>query len=472
MNPCRAPVSIFLNGKKQEKDLSDAALLWLKLQDEILLRYEDEEFQHVTIYEVVHQLLFSTNIADSSLNMGARATFLSWLQLIEAWSGASITDLPSVQLVGYFDFTAFTSFHRGLESKVSDVCVGVPLPPPPSDCTSVASSLSSVEGAEWPDYWREDYRTSSSHLDSSLSAVAMASLLPPTVLVRSQGGSLFGDFPGEHALPRDGMHCLVRALCAEERLQELVQTESAVLRVVLPAAGPVRVECSQRALQARCVCVTAPLAPLRRIAFSPPLPAHQRAAMDRIQGSTYKKVQLEWTEPFWPADDPFMVLVDQTATDPLAAFLAHRRSSIAPAAVDLGPSLLLDNFLNLRGIPVLEAICPGEQGRRLFGLPDRQVQAAVMSLLRRHFPQAPDPCGLLVTRWEEDPWSGCAYSFHSAATRHDDAAAAAASVGDRLFFAGEHTDPLMYGSLNAAYSSGLRAAGEILSKALPWRSEE
>ena len=31
-----------------------------------------------------------------------------------------------------------------------------------------------------------------------------------------------------------------------------------------------------------------------------------------------------------------------------------------------------------------------------------------------------------------------------------------------LFFAGEHTDPVYYGSLHAAYNSGIRVGNELL----------
>jgi len=34
-------------------------------------------------------------------------------------------------------------------------------------------------------------------------------------------------------------------------------------------------------------------------------------------------------------------------------------------------------------------------------------------------------------------------------------------VNGTLFFAGEHTDPLYYGSLHAAYNSGVRVLGEM-----------
>lgn len=32
-----------------------------------------------------------------------------------------------------------------------------------------------------------------------------------------------------------------------------------------------------------------------------------------------------------------------------------------------------------------------------------------------------------------------------------------------LFFAGEHTDPVYYGSLHAAYNSGIRVGNELLT---------
>lgn len=35
------------------------------------------------------------------------------------------------------------------------------------------------------------------------------------------------------------------------------------------------------------------------------------------------------------------------------------------------------------------------------------------------------------------------------------------AVGDRLFFAGEATNSADYGTVHAAYTSGIRAAGEV-----------
>jgi hypothetical protein len=35
------------------------------------------------------------------------------------------------------------------------------------------------------------------------------------------------------------------------------------------------------------------------------------------------------------------------------------------------------------------------------------------------------------------------------------------NIGGKIFFAGEHTDPIYYGSLHAAYNSGLRVLNEL-----------
>jgi hypothetical protein len=42
-----------------------------------------------------------------------------------------------------------------------------------------------------------------------------------------------------------------------------------------------------------------------------------------------------------------------------------------------------------------------------------------------------------------------------------DIAAVCEPIIGTLFFAGEHTDPLYYGSLHAAYNSGVRVSNEM-----------
>ena len=50
-----------------------------------------------------------------------------------------------------------------------------------------------------------------------------------------------------------------------------------------------------------------------------------------------------------------------------------------------------------------------------------------------------------------------AYSYQC-----DDCDVVSAPIDGRLFFAGEHTDPVYYGSLHAAYNSGCRVLKEML----------
>lgn len=35
------------------------------------------------------------------------------------------------------------------------------------------------------------------------------------------------------------------------------------------------------------------------------------------------------------------------------------------------------------------------------------------------------------------------------------------NINNTIFFAGEHTDPIYYGSLHAAYNSGIRVINEL-----------
>jgi hypothetical protein len=44
-----------------------------------------------------------------------------------------------------------------------------------------------------------------------------------------------------------------------------------------------------------------------------------------------------------------------------------------------------------------------------------------------------------------------------------DVTAFSKSIGKSIFFAGEHTDPLYYGSLHAAHNSGKRVLRELLN---------
>jgi len=54
-----------------------------------------------------------------------------------------------------------------------------------------------------------------------------------------------------------------------------------------------------------------------------------------------------------------------------------------------------------------------------------------------------------------------AYSYHDSNITDDDIRIVYQNIVNTIFFAGEHTDPIYYGSLHAAYNSGLRVLNEM-----------
>lgn len=68
----------------------------------------------------------------------------------------------------------------------------------------------------------------------------------------------------------------------------------------------------------------------------------------------------------------------------------------------------------------------------------------------------------LRTNWSQDPYSYGAYSYVARGARQKDRDDLAATVSDRLFFAGEATHPSYNSTVHAAYESGVRTADAVL----------
>lgn len=85
-----------------------------------------------------------------------------------------------------------------------------------------------------------------------------------------------------------------------------------------------------------------------------------------------------------------------------------------------------------------------------------------MARLRDMFGEdIPQPSGYQLTRWGQDPFARGAYSFNklgSTPAMRDDLAA---SLDDRLFFAGEATSRQYFATVHGAYLSGLAAATQL-----------
>jgi monoamine oxidase len=73
----------------------------------------------------------------------------------------------------------------------------------------------------------------------------------------------------------------------------------------------------------------------------------------------------------------------------------------------------------------------------------------------------------VATAWASDPYARGSYS-HCRPGRYGARAVLAHPVGERIVFAGEHTEQSAYGTLHGAHLSGIRAAAEarrLLGKA-------
>ncbi|XBQ17672.1 MAG: FAD-dependent oxidoreductase [Oceanicaulis sp.] len=69
--------------------------------------------------------------------------------------------------------------------------------------------------------------------------------------------------------------------------------------------------------------------------------------------------------------------------------------------------------------------------------------------------------GARITRWAQDRFARGSYSFLSVRARPEDRLALAAPISDRVFFAGEATEPDKPSTVHGALMSGTRAAREI-----------
>jgi monoamine oxidase len=82
-------------------------------------------------------------------------------------------------------------------------------------------------------------------------------------------------------------------------------------------------------------------------------------------------------------------------------------------------------------------------------------------LPRRPSTAVPDPTGVLITRWAQDPFAFGSYSYLAVGSSNRDRERLAEPVGGRLFFAGEATSTDYAATVHGAYLSGQRAAGTV-----------
>lgn len=215
-----------------------------------------------------------------------------------------------------------------------------------------------------------------------------------------------------------------------------------IVKVVRYGSDGVEVETSQGNYVADKAVAAFPLGVLKQasVKFEPPLPESKQSSIERLGMGVLNKVYLKFPEAFWDEDVETISYVGER----------------------LGEWCDWLNFLPFTGEPVLMAFHGGEKGFALEELSDDEIAAGAMQTLRVMFgDDIPEPEGVLITRWGQDPFSFGAYSHIPPFATGEDYDTLAEPVDGVLFFAGEATSREYPSTVHGAYLSGVRAAEEM-----------
>jgi polyamine oxidase len=248
------------------------------------------------------------------------------------------------------------------------------------------------------------------------------------------------DYPGPYELYTSGADGIVDHLASAPDPLD-VRLEEGVTAIAYGAEG-VTVTTWNGTFEADRVVVTVPLAVLKAgsIAFEPALEQDRQEAIDRLGVGMLAKVFLEFPTAFWP-DRDFFVLLDE---------------------VDAG-NWEVTNLAVGGGPPILSMLASGSHGYHIEQLAPEDAVAEALASVRTVWPEAPDPVATLVTNQDQDEFQLGSYLFVPTGASLDDIDTVARPIGDRVFFAGEHTNRVRFGWAHGAYETGLWVADAILA---------
>jgi polyamine oxidase len=259
-------------------------------------------------------------------------------------------------------------------------------------------------------------------------------------------------FPTEgldrNAQPRGGFRPLLDD--ATQRLD--IRHGAAVERIGWNVSGVTAVLQGGEQIVADRAVITVPIGLLRAglPALDPLPPEPQRLALGRLGygAGILGKIYLRFPRRFWPEQPKWFGRLPD-APDRRGTFntwVSHEAET---------------------GLPILLSFSNGATAIHFDrDAPDAEVTAAAMKSLRAMFgDDIPEPEAMVFPRWLSDPWSRGGYSYPGVGSDPDDGRAYARPLGRRVFFAGEATEPVEYGTVHAALWSGEQAAEAIFRAA-------
>ena len=192
-----------------------------------------------------------------------------------------------------------------------------------------------------------------------------------------------------------------------------------------------------------CIC-TLPIGVLQHgdIDFDPPLPNAFQNAINAIGLGHVNKVALQFPETFW---DNNLQYVGYTAPQKGQYPYIMNVNTFAPHS------------------NMLMTFALGDYGLTAEAHNDSQITQEIMAMLYNIYgDEINKPDALLVSRWTQDPYSRCSYSFAQVGTKPSHFSQFEEAIAERLLFAGEHTSVDYRGTVHGAYLSGQRAANAII----------
>lgn len=191
------------------------------------------------------------------------------------------------------------------------------------------------------------------------------------------------------------------------------------------------------------VIVTVPLGVLKanKIQFVPSLPTSKQNAIQKIGMNCVNKFLLTWSTEFW--DDTQYISYTPTTKDKFNYFVNVKK---------FHPT-----------VNALMTFAYADYARQTELMTDAQITNEIMAHLKDIYGNSiPNPTNLLRTKWQSNENSYGAYSYTAIGTEMQHFEDLAATINDKLFFAGEHTEVDYFSTAHGAYLSGIREADKII----------
>lgn len=210
------------------------------------------------------------------------------------------------------------------------------------------------------------------------------------------------------------------------------------------SAEKAKVTTQSQTYEADYVIVTVPLGVLKKgvVSFNPVLPTSKQNAIEKIGMNAVNKFFLKWDKQFW--DNNEFIFYTPKVKDKYNFFVNINKLATNANA--------------------LMTFAYAQAARDTESQTDAQIISEIMLHLRDIYGNStPNPTNMLRTKWNSNPNSYGSYSFTqvgmTSMNQFDDLAA---SVNNRLFFAGEHTNKEYFSTVHGAYLSGIREADKII----------